>query len=132
MVASCLAMGQDGGLHRTDFDGVAQMAKEISRRSRAAPVQDVDQDMDQGVDPAALLAELLAHQAGPAQVITGPEWSTQFRPPSIPGTINDKYVKAMLPLRALGWFINWVTWDWKYGAFVGTVLLLIAILIHTR
>jgi len=107
------------------------MAKEISRTTRAAPAQDVDQELDH-TDAVDRLVEALAQVSGPSTVITGPEWASQFRPPSIPGTINDKYVKAVLPIRAVAVFLAWVTWDWKRGAFVALVLFLVALLIKTR
>lgn len=101
------------------------------RRSRAPVDQPVDQS-GTDMDPVAQLAEALAQLSGPTSVVSGPEWTHQFQPPVIPGTANATYTKAALPIRALGFFLLWVTWDWKRGAFVAVVAALILILIKTR
>ena len=85
------------------------------------------------VDTDALISALLDHYtATNSTIITGPEWATQVRPPAIPGTIQDRYVKATLWLRLIGFAIVWVTWDWKRGGFVALVTVLILVVVHTR
>jgi hypothetical protein len=64
--------------------------------------------------------------------VAGPDWAAQFRPPAIPGTFQDKYAKAGLPVRFLAFCMLWVTWDWKRGAFVLVAFLLIAAIVVTR
>ncbi|MEV0151571.1 MULTISPECIES: hypothetical protein [unclassified Nonomuraea] len=104
------------------------MAKEMEPRGWA----ELEHAGDQGMDQAALIAAILAQNAGPAAPVVGPEWASQVRPPAIPGTIQDKYAKMVTPIRAALMFGLWVTWNWKYGAFVAVVLALIALLIKTR
>lgn len=104
------------------------MGREMEPRGEARLVQPPDHELDQ----SEVLAHLLAQYATPAGPTSGPDWATQFVPPFVPGTIQEKYVKAMLPLRGLGVFIGWVTWDWKRGAAVGLFVILIAVLIVTR
>lgn len=103
------------------------MAKEMQSRG--------GHDLDHAgpdVDQAALLAAILAQHEGQAVPVSGPEWASQFRPPAIPGTIQDKYAKAGLPFRGLGFFLLWITWDWKRGAFVVVLLLLVFAIFMTR
>jgi hypothetical protein len=107
------------------------MAKEMESQRRTIDI-DLDQDTGQEVDQAALIAAILAHQEGRMVPVAGPDWAAQFRPPAIPGTIQDKYVKAGLPVRFLAYCVLWVTWDWKRGVFVLLVLSLIALIFVTR
>lgn len=104
------------------------MAKEMEPRRWAntehAPVPVLDQE--------ALLEAILARNAGPVAPVLGPEWASQFRPPAIPGTVQEKYVKAGLPVRAVAFFFLWITWDWKRGAFVALALALITLIFVTR
>lgn len=104
------------------------MAKEMEPRRWA----EMDQPPGQDVDQAALIAAILAQSSGPSSVVAGPDWASQFRPPAIPGTIQATYAKAGIPARALGFFLLWITWDWKRGAFVAVVLLLLAAIFVTR
>lgn len=104
------------------------MAKEMEPR-RWAEVEHAG-----GPDMAQLeaLAAILAQSAGPASPTLGPEWASQFRPPAIPGTIQEKYAKMGLPARGAAFFVLWVTWDWKRGAFVALALALIVLILATR
>jgi hypothetical protein len=104
------------------------MAKEMEPRRWA----EMDQPPGQDVDQAALIAAILAQSDGRMVPVAGPDWASQFRPPAVPGTIQDKYAKASLPARFLAFCILWVTWDWKRGAFVAVVVLLIAAIFVTR
>lgn len=83
-------------------------------------------------DHEAALLEALLSQRGSAQVVHGPEWAVQFRPPAMQGTFQAKYTNTLLPLRAVGWFILWVTWDWKRGAFVLAVAVLVVAIVQAR
>lgn len=107
------------------------MAKEMEPQRWARDV-DLDQAVGQDVDQAAIIAAILAQREGQMVPVAGPEWTSVFRPPAIPGTFQDKYVKAGIPVRALAWFALWVTWDWKRGAFVALVVILIAAIFVTR
>jgi hypothetical protein len=104
------------------------MAKEMEPRGDARLVQPMDHEVDQ----AEVLAHLLAQYATPAGPTAGPDWASQLMPPYIPGTVQEKYAKGTLPLRLLGIFLTWVTWDWKRGAAVGLFIILIVTLIVTR
>lgn len=109
-----------------------KMAKEMDRRRTI----DIDLDQHTGssldhVDQAELIAAILAQREGQVVPVAGPDWASQFRPPAIPGTVQDKYTKALLWIRGVAFFLLWVTWDWKRGAFVLTVAgLITAIFIY--
>jgi hypothetical protein len=107
------------------------MAKEMESRRRTIDIN-LDHATGQELDPADLLAAILAQNAGPAVPAFGPEWASQFRPPAIPGTVQEKYVRAGLPVRGVAFFLLWITWDWKRGAFVALALALITLIFVTR
>lgn len=104
------------------------MAKEMEPRRWA----ELEHAQGQELDQVALLQAILAQNAGPASPVLGPEWASQLRPPAVPGTVQEKYAKAGLPVRVVAFFFLWITWDWKRGAFVLASLLLIAAIFVTR
>jgi hypothetical protein len=108
-----------------------KMAKEMESRRRTIDI-DLDHAGGQDLDQAALIAAILAQREGHMVPVAGPDWAAQFRPPAIPGTLQDKYAKAGMPVRAVAFFFLWVTWDWKRGAFVLLVLALITAIFITR
>lgn len=92
----------------------------------------VEETLEDRRDHEAALLEALLSQRGSAQVMHGPEWAAQFRPSAIPGTFQAKYTATLLPVRALAWFLMWVTWDWKRGAFVLAVAVLVVAIVQSR
>jgi len=107
------------------------MAREMEPRRRDIEI-DLDHTPVQELDQAMLIEAILAQRSGPAVPLAGPEWASQLRPPAIPGTVQDKYVKVGLPARVAAYAVLWVTWDWKRGAFVLLVLGLLTAIVVTR
>lgn len=60
------------------------------------------------------------------------EWATQLRPPAMTGTLQEKWSKAVTPLRVPALFWLWITWHWARFAALLVVIALIMVLFFAK
>lgn len=96
--------------------------------------------MEQDLEPVVTGVARPVGQAGPEwapePLIVTPvrnttewEWSQQLRPPAITGSVQEKWAKAAIPIRAFALFLLWITWHWTRVAALALVVSLVAVLI---